>query len=250
MTSQDNQRLLVDNDAEMDSNTRKRLSSYSGYFHASEATWGSEYAGRRGLTSSFSGVTPIGSRGGSLVAQMAVPEEGRKAGVCATMFNVINIYVGLGLLAQPYALQRGGWVVLVFMGLCGLMCAYTGKLVVKCFANMDMTEYMSRGGATWSNLADYLIGPYGQAVVVPTPARSSPALNPNMRQSSNQPLWSSNGQSVIVLVASNNRRYLPLCMLSYVNVGSNCAELGLLGWLGLEDFWKGLGQGLFYGTTV
>eukprot|EP00667_Euglena_gracilis_P010474 EG_transcript_10653 len=134
--------------------TRKRLSSYGGYIRSGSHGWGSHYAHDAVRASSMSGVSPDAGH---------VPPG--KASTAATMFNVINLYVGLGLLAQAYAVQRGGWVTLAFMGLCGMMCAYTGRLVVKCFSVMDLKAYEDKGGATWSNLADFLLGRWGRWLV-------------------------------------------------------------------------------------
>ena len=41
----------------------------------------------------------------------------------------------------------------------------SGKLIVRCFAHMDLELYQDLGGATWSNLADYLLGWTGRSVV-------------------------------------------------------------------------------------
>ena len=87
-----------------------------------------------------------------------------KAGPLATGFNVVNVYLGLGLLAQAYALQRGGWVALVLMGVCCAMCAYTGQLVVACFRAMQERTVCARD-AGWADLAEYVLGTRGKWLV-------------------------------------------------------------------------------------
>ena len=54
-----------------------------------------------------------------------------------TIFNSINVLVGVGLLALPLAMRYAGWVPgLVFLTLSAIMTSYTAKLLAKC-ADMD-----------------------------------------------------------------------------------------------------------------
>lgn len=100
---------------------------------------------------------------GSLKVEVPVPlqeiqhervVDGR-ASSAATVFNMLNMYVGLGLLAQAYALQRGGWVTLLLMGLCCMFSAYTGKLLVRCF-NKQQADAAVKGDASWVGLAEFV----------------------------------------------------------------------------------------------
>ena len=50
------------------------------------------------------------------------------ASQAATMFNVVNLYVGLGLLSKPYALRLGGWLSLVTLFVCTWLFNYTGRV--------------------------------------------------------------------------------------------------------------------------
>ena len=66
----------------------------------------------------------------------ASSSSGNKSGDAssmATAFNVVNMYVGLGLLSKPYALRLGGWLSLVFLAVFTGIFNYTGKLLVRCF---------------------------------------------------------------------------------------------------------------------
>ena len=52
-------------------------------------------------------------------------------------FNVVNLYVGMGLLSKPYALARGGWASLAGLFLLCAISLYTGKVIVRCFGCME-----------------------------------------------------------------------------------------------------------------
>jgi vesicular inhibitory amino acid transporter len=56
-----------------------------------------------------------------------------------TIFNSINVLVGVGLLALPLAMQYAGWILgLIFLSLSAITTSYTAKLLAKC-ADMDCT---------------------------------------------------------------------------------------------------------------
>eukprot|EP00667_Euglena_gracilis_P006836 EG_transcript_6897 len=80
---------------------------------------------------------------------------GGKTSSSATIFHMVNLYVGLGLLAQAYALQQGGWLALLLMGVCCWFASYTGKLLVRCFRRLQ-EEGLSSADASWANLADFV----------------------------------------------------------------------------------------------
>lgn len=50
-----------------------------------------------------------------------------------TIFNSVNVLIGVGLLAIPLGLQETGWVIgLTFLGLAVVCTSYTAKLLAKC----------------------------------------------------------------------------------------------------------------------
>lgn len=56
--------------------------------------------------------------------------------VLQATFNLINIYVGLGLLSQAYALRLAGWLGLIALLLTtGIFCL-SGKLLVRAFQRL------------------------------------------------------------------------------------------------------------------
>lgn len=54
-----------------------------------------------------------------------------------TIFNSVNVLIGVGLLALPLALRYSGWVSgLIFFAFAGASTCYTAKLLAKC-ADVD-----------------------------------------------------------------------------------------------------------------
>lgn len=78
-----------------------------------------------------------------------------------TVFNVLNIYVGLGLLSKPYAIARGGWLSLVALALLCAVANVTGKLIVRGFAKLSQNEEQS-----YAQLGERSFGPAGRWFVL------------------------------------------------------------------------------------
>mmetsp|Transcript_25214 Transcript_25214/g.42238 ORF Transcript_25214/g.42238 Transcript_25214/m.42238 type:complete len:490 (+) Transcript_25214:120-1589(+) len=49
-----------------------------------------------------------------------------------SLFNSVNILLGVGLLSVPYAIAEGGWAALLVLLILGLTTNYTGKILIKC----------------------------------------------------------------------------------------------------------------------
>ncbi|KAH9825581.1 vacuolar amino acid transporter 1-like [Teratosphaeria destructans] len=70
-----------------------------------------------------------------------------------TIFNSVNVLIGVGLLALPLAMRLAGWVPgLLFFAFAGLSTAYTAKLLAKC-ADVDASLI------TFADLAYVSFGP-------------------------------------------------------------------------------------------
>jgi vesicular inhibitory amino acid transporter len=79
--------------------------------------------------------------------------------VLESVCNVLNVYVGLGLLSKPYAIAMGGWL---SVGALAVLCAVanvTGKLIVRCFAKLP------REKQTYAELGRLAFGEAGFWVV-------------------------------------------------------------------------------------
>jgi len=108
------------------------------------------------LATDYGTLTPSGSfyvaDGGGRAVQSA------KMGPQATLLYILNLYVGLGLLAQAYALQQGGWAALALMVICCLLSCHTGRLVVRCFRRLQEHKGLPEGEVSWAVLADFVWG--------------------------------------------------------------------------------------------
>ena len=78
--------------------------------------------------------------------------------VSKTVYNIVNVFVSLGLLSKPYALQQGGWLsLIVLVVLTGVSCL-TGQLIVSSFMLM-------KGPRTYPALGYYAAGNFGKWLV-------------------------------------------------------------------------------------
>lgn len=60
------------------------------------------------------------------------PSDDRRANAFLAGWNVTNLIQGTGILGIPYAVKLGGWAAVVSIFVCGILCCYTGKLLVDC----------------------------------------------------------------------------------------------------------------------
>nr|POE61860.1 vacuolar amino acid transporter 1 [Quercus suber] len=73
-----------------------------------------------------------------------------------TIFNSVNVLIGVGLLALPLAMKLAGWVPgLIFFAFAGISTSYTAKLLAKC-ADVDTSLI------TFADLAFVSFGPWAR----------------------------------------------------------------------------------------
>ena len=76
-----------------------------------------------------------------------------------TIFNSINVLIGIGLLALPLAVRDAGWVIgLVFLTLAALVTQYTAKLLAECLDT-------NTANGTYGDLAHEAFGNVGRNLV-------------------------------------------------------------------------------------
>lgn len=76
-----------------------------------------------------------------------------------TVFNSINVLIGIGLLALPLGLRDAGWVIgLVFLALAAVTTQYTAKLLAKCLDT-------NTANGTYGDLAHEAFGNVGRNLV-------------------------------------------------------------------------------------
>ena len=79
--------------------------------------------------------------------------------VAEAVYNVLNVYVGLGLLSKPYAIAEGGWLAVPTLALLCFVANITGKLIVSGFAKLPPEA------RSYAGLGDKAFGAPGRAFV-------------------------------------------------------------------------------------
>jgi len=79
--------------------------------------------------------------------------------VADAVFNVLNVYVGLGLLSKPYAIAQGGWLAIPALALLCGVANVTGKLIVRGFTKLPPQErsYAKLGEAAFGAAGRFLV---------------------------------------------------------------------------------------------
>lgn len=85
-------------------------------------------------------------------------DGGAKAGtsIAESVYNVVNVYVGVGLLSLPYAFSQDPGLALFVLALICVVANLTGKLIVLGFAKLPL------GKRTYANLGEKTFGTFGK----------------------------------------------------------------------------------------
>lgn len=89
----------------------------------------------------------------------------RKSSFVQSVFNAVNVLVGVGILALPLSFRLAGWfygsLILIF---CCLATNYTAKIIVKCLnvnKNMEQDEH----GGTYGDMGQIAFGDRGRNLI-------------------------------------------------------------------------------------
>lgn len=136
-------------------------------------TWGSlasrvnepsmRHAGRLFREQQMKGVTEPDKEREPLLVKQVQENDGTVVNVVVgqstlpqTVFNSVNVLIGVGLLALPLALKLSGWVPgLIFFAFAGVSTSYTAKILAKC-ADVDSSLI------TFADLAYVSFGPWAR----------------------------------------------------------------------------------------
>lgn len=124
------------------------------------------HAGRLYLQQQAGGVSEADKEREPLLVKQVEQEDGKFVNVVVgqstlpqTIFNSVNVLIGVGMLALPLAFKYGGWVVSVgFFTLAAIVTSYTAKLLAKC---LDVDGSL----ITFADLAYVSFGPRARVYV-------------------------------------------------------------------------------------
>lgn len=139
-------------------------------------TWGSlssrvndssmRHAGRLFRQQQMTGANASDKEREPLMVQRIEDDDGKIVNVVVgqstlpqTIFNSVNVLIGVGILALPLAMKYSGWIPgLIFFGFAGISTRYTAKLLAKC-ADIDGSLI------TFADLAYVSYGPWARVGV-------------------------------------------------------------------------------------
>lgn len=91
--------------------------------------------------------------------------EHNKSSFIQSIFNAVNVLVGVGILALPLSFRLAGWLygtlILIF---CGLVTNYTAKVIVKCLNVHKHPDHDEMGG-TYGDMGQLAFGDHGRNLI-------------------------------------------------------------------------------------
>ncbi|XP_015777197.1 PREDICTED: vesicular inhibitory amino acid transporter-like [Acropora digitifera] len=101
--------------------------------------------------------------------EQEAPMEDRNSTGNSSLFkavsNILSFVEGVGFLALPYAIKRGGITIIAAFLILPICSWYTGKLVVECLYDGDEKKTRVRTRSTFKELGEFILPKYGGYVL-------------------------------------------------------------------------------------
>ena len=85
--------------------------------------------------------------------------------VWKALVNIVNFIEGIGFLALPYAVRKGGIVVIVAFLIIPVCLWHTGKVLTECLYDTDEKQRRERVRSTFKELGEILLPKYGGYII-------------------------------------------------------------------------------------
>ena len=96
--------------------------------------------------------------------ESAAPPEGTSSTWKATM-NLLNYIEGVGLLALPYSIKKGGITAVISLFLLPIITWYAGKVLAESLYDSDEKKGKIRARSTWKEIGDAIYPKYAGKIV-------------------------------------------------------------------------------------
>ncbi|CAO3640874.1 unnamed protein product [Cunninghamella blakesleeana] len=113
-------------------------------------------------STSLQGLFPNLSRPATIASLISQPQTSLRSTFTQSIFNSLNVLIGIGILTLPYAFCLSGWFYgLLILSFCCLSTNYTAKVLIRCLN----AHPIDGGAATYSDIGAVAFGDRGRSFI-------------------------------------------------------------------------------------